>query len=46
MSPGPFIVITPVCRRRHELDGLLEAITPETKHREFNPGRAVGRVAW
>ena len=43
---GDSIVISPIRRRRYDLNDMLEAITPENCHPEFNSGTAVGREEW
>ncbi len=43
---GDTIVISPVRRRRYDLNEMLEAITPENVHPEYTSGEAVGREEW
>lgn len=43
---GNSIVITPKTRKKYTLDELLEGMTPEKFHQEFETGNAVGNEAW
>ena len=43
---GDSIVISPIKRRRYQLKDLIDAITPENAHPEFETGKSVGREEW
>ncbi len=43
---GNSIVITPQKRRKYTLDELLEGMTPDHFHPEFETGNAVGNEDW
>jgi antitoxin MazE len=43
---GNSIIITPQKRRKYTLDELLEGMTPENFHSEFETGNAVGNEDW
>jgi antitoxin MazE len=43
---GNSIVITPKKRKKYTLDELLEGMTPEKFHPEFETGNAVGNEDW
>lgn len=43
---GNSIIITPQKRRKYTLDELLEGMTPENFHPEFETGNAVGNENW
>jgi antitoxin MazE len=43
---GNRIIITPQKRRKYTLDELLEGMTPENFHSEFETGNAVGNEGW
>ncbi|UKO98046.1 AbrB/MazE/SpoVT family DNA-binding domain-containing protein [Nostoc sp. UHCC 0870] len=43
---GNRIIITPQKRRKYTLDELLEGMTPENFHSEFETGNAVGNEDW
>jgi len=43
---GNSIVITPQKRRKYTLDELLEGMTPDNFHPEFETGNAVGNEDW
>ncbi|MBW4614827.1 MAG: AbrB/MazE/SpoVT family DNA-binding domain-containing protein [Desmonostoc vinosum HA7617-LM4] len=43
---GNSIIITPQKRRKYTLDELLEGMTPENFHSEFETGSAVGNEDW
>ncbi|QSJ17006.1 AbrB/MazE/SpoVT family DNA-binding domain-containing protein [Nostoc sp. UHCC 0702] len=43
---GNSIIITPQKRRKYTLDELLEGMTPENFHSEFQTGNAVGNEDW
>jgi antitoxin MazE len=43
---GNSIVITPQKRKKYTLDELLEGMTPDKFHPEFETGNAVGNEDW
>ncbi|MBE9235977.1 AbrB/MazE/SpoVT family DNA-binding domain-containing protein [Anabaena aphanizomenioides LEGE 00250] len=43
---GKSIVITPQKRKKYTLDELLEGMTPDKFHPEFETGNAVGNEDW
>lgn len=43
---GESIVITPKKRKKYTLDQLLEGMTPDKFHSEFDTGIAVGNEIW
>jgi antitoxin MazE len=43
---GNSIVITPLKRKKYTLDELLEGMTPDNFHPEFETGNAVGNEDW
>ncbi|NDJ21552.1 AbrB/MazE/SpoVT family DNA-binding domain-containing protein [Nostoc sp. B(2019)] len=43
---GNSIIITPQKRRKYTLDELLEGMTPENFHSEFETGNAVENEDW
>ncbi|MBD2449625.1 AbrB/MazE/SpoVT family DNA-binding domain-containing protein [Nostoc sp. FACHB-152] len=43
---GGSIVITPQKRKKYTLDELLEGMTPDNFHPEFDTGNAVGNEDW
>ncbi|ALB40324.1 MULTISPECIES: AbrB/MazE/SpoVT family DNA-binding domain-containing protein [Nostocales] len=43
---GNRIVITPQKRKKYTLDELLEGMTPDKFHPEFETGNAVGNEDW
>ncbi len=43
---GNSIVITPQKRKKYTLDELLEDMTPDKFHPEFETGNAVGNEDW
>jgi antitoxin MazE len=43
---GNSIIITPQKRRKYTLDELLEGMTPDNFHPEFETGNAVGNEDW
>ncbi|MHC5728321.1 MAG: AbrB/MazE/SpoVT family DNA-binding domain-containing protein [Nostoc sp.] len=43
---GDSIVITPRKRKKYTLDELLEGMTPDNFHSEFETGNAVGNEDW
>jgi antitoxin MazE len=43
---GNSIVITPLKRKKYTLDSLLEGMTPDNFHPEFETGNAVGNEDW
>lgn len=43
---GNSIVITPQIRKKYTLDELLEGMTPDQFHPEFETGNAVGNEDW
>jgi antitoxin MazE len=43
---GNSIVITPQKRKKYTLDELLEGMTPDKFHGEFETGDAVGNEDW
>ncbi len=43
---GNSIVITPQKRKKYTLDELLEGMTPDKFHPEFETGNAVGNEHW
>jgi antitoxin MazE len=43
---GNSIVITPKKRKKYTLDELLEGMTPEKFHPEFETGNTVGNEDW
>ncbi|TFI53445.1 AbrB/MazE/SpoVT family DNA-binding domain-containing protein [Mastigocladus laminosus UU774] len=43
---GKSIVITPQKRKKYTLDELLEGMTPDKFHSEFETGNAVGNEDW
>jgi antitoxin component of MazEF toxin-antitoxin module len=40
------IIIEPLLNPATELEAMLDTITPEMLHGEFDSGEAVGREAW
>jgi antitoxin MazE len=40
------LIITPVGSREMTLEELLEGVTPDNRHGEFETGPAVGAEAW
>lgn len=40
------IVITPVPRRRYQLQDLVRGITPKNRHQAIETGEARGKEAW
>ncbi|MEH2319915.1 AbrB/MazE/SpoVT family DNA-binding domain-containing protein [Nostoc sp.] len=43
---GNSIVITPQKRKKYTLEELLEGMTPDNFHSEFDTGNAVGNEDW
>ncbi|MBC6431818.1 AbrB/MazE/SpoVT family DNA-binding domain-containing protein [Nostoc sp. HG1] len=43
---GNNIIITPQKRKKYTLDELLEGMTPDKFHPEFETGNAVGNEDW
>ncbi|MEH2432973.1 MAG: AbrB/MazE/SpoVT family DNA-binding domain-containing protein [Nostoc sp.] len=43
---GNNIIITPQKRKKYTLDELLEGMTPDQFHSEFETGNAVGNEDW
>jgi antitoxin MazE len=40
------IIITPVGRKKYSLEKLLECVTQENLHGEYNTGHPVGKEVW
>ncbi|MBW4555653.1 MAG: AbrB/MazE/SpoVT family DNA-binding domain-containing protein [Trichormus sp. ATA11-4-KO1] len=43
---GNTIIVTPQTRKKYTLDELLEGMTPDNFHPEFETGNAVGSEDW
>ena len=43
---GNSIIITPQKKRKYTLDELLEGMTPDNFHSEFEPSNTVGNEDW